>query len=104
MPKIVRACLKLAMHWEKPSTGPIGSWGILSAVKNINEAEEGQVTARTLLCKKGCNGLHHISIHDDADRIAALWDTVRTEFSAKVPSPAPPAVVTLNRIHLRRRY
>ena len=66
---------------EKPSTGPIGSWGILSSVRIINESEDGGVTAKTLFTKKGCNGLHHLSIHDDDAQNEAQWTTLRSEFS-----------------------
>jgi len=67
---------------EKPSTAPIGSWGILAAVKEIGNQDSSKLWhGRTLMSRRGASGLIKLSQDDSDADIDSQWAKIREEFS-----------------------
>lgn len=67
---------------EKPSTAPIGSWGILAAVKEINNQDSSRLwNGRTFMSRSGGSGLIKVGPKDAESEVDTQWARLREEFS-----------------------
>ena len=68
---------------DKPSTGPIGSGDILTAVKEIDRDDsQHHLSGRTLMSKRGQSGIHKIGKDDSEEAVTAQWEILRADFSS----------------------
>lgn len=70
---------------DKPSTGPIGSGDILTAVKLIDRDDNRHhLSGRTLMSKRGQSGIHKLGKDDSEEEVTAQWEVLRADFSQSV--------------------
>ena len=77
-------CLAGKLTREHPTTAPIGSWGIISAVKRMHAEEAGreageehEFTAATLFTRKGGRGLCVLTRAGDEEEAELHWSRLR---------------------------